>query len=220
MDPVARRSDSYGVFMKREDKIRLSIAREAARIMYEEGVKEYRDAKRKAAKTFGPEKALSLGSHLPSNAEIHEELSRLVRMHEGDVQPQRLLHLRLMALAWLELFEPFRPYLVGSVLTGTVREQSDIDLHLFADSSEEVELFLDERHIPYQPETVTIRYGSEFHDYYHLYLEDDGIVIDCTVYDSAERYRKPKSSITGRPMERADAPRLRRLIGAEMAASE
>lgn len=201
--------------MKREDKIRLSIAREAARIMYEEGVKEYRDAKRKAAKAFGPEKALSLGSHLPSNAEIHEELSILVRMHEGDVQPGRLLRMRLLALSWLELFEPFRPYLVGSVLTGTVREESDIDIHLFADSPEEVERFLEERDIPYDPETVSIRYGSEFHDYYHLYLEEDGTAIDCTVYEPSERHRRPKSSITGRPMERADAARLRALIAGE-----
>lgn len=202
--------------MKGTDKVRLGIAREAARIMYEEGVKEYRDAKRKAAKAFGPEKALSLGSHLPSNAEIHEELTRLVRIYEGDAQPARLLRMRLQALAWLELFGPFRPYLVGSVLTGTVREQSDIDIHLFAESPEEVELFLEERNIPFEPETVTIRYGNEFHDYYHLYLEDEGVVIDCTVYDPAERYRKPKSSITGRPMERADAARLRKLVGSDM----
>jgi predicted nucleotidyltransferase len=198
--------------MKREDKIRLSIAREAARIMYEEGVKEYRDAKRKAAKAFGPEKALSLGSHLPSNAEIHEELSILVRMHEGEVQPERLTRMRRAALSWLELFEPFRPYLVGSVLTGTVREESDIDLHLFAESPAEVERFLEERGIPYDPETVSIRYGSEIHDYFHLYLEEDGIVVDCTVYEPAERHRRPRSSITGRPMERADAARLRELL--------
>jgi len=206
--------------MNRDDKIRRSIAREAARLMYEEGVREYRDAKRKAAKAFGPEKALSLGSHLPSNAEIHEQLAILVRMHEGDAQPERLRRMRLAALSWLELFEPFRPYLVGSVLTGTVREESDIDLHLFADSPEEVERFLDERDIPYDPETVSIRYGSEIHDYFHLYLEEDGIVIDCTVYEPDERHRRPKSSITGRPMERADAARLRELIAEKVPETE
>jgi len=201
--------------VKREDKIRLSIAREAARIMYEDGVKEYRDAKRKAAKSFGPEKTLSLGSHLPSNTEIHEELSRLIRMNEGDVHPERLLRMRLMALSWLELFAQFRPYLVGSVLAGTVTERSDIDLHLYADSSEEVELFLEERDIPYETETVSIRHGSEFREYRHLYLEDDGIVVECTVYDPSERHQRSKSSITGRPMERADAKRLRELLGGE-----
>lgn len=183
--------------------------------MYEEGVKEYRDAKRKAAKAFGPEKALSLGSHLPSNAEIHRELSLLICMHEGEAQPERLLRMRELALSLLELFEQFRPFLVGSVLTGTVTERSDIDIHLFADAPEDVEMFLEERGIPYDPETVSIRYGSEFREYYHLYLEQNGLVIDCTVYHTSERHRRPVSSITGRPMERADARRLRELLAGD-----
>ena len=202
--------------MRKEDRIRRLIAREAARLMYEEGVAEYRDAKRKAAKPFGPEKSLSLGAHLPSNAEIHAELARLIQVHEGEVQPARLLSLRVMALRYLELFAPFRPYLVGSVLTGTVTERSDIDLHLFADSMEEVELFLAEQDIPFASEVVTIRHGGSFHDYPHLYLEEEGVVIECSLYEPAERHRRSVSSITGRPMERADANQLRRLIGGQI----
>jgi len=200
--------------MRRQDRIRGMIAREAARLMYEDGVKEYRDAKRKAAKAFGPEKSLCLGSHLPSNAEIHEELGRFIQMYEGKVQPERLLRMRLLALSFLELFSPFRPFLVGSVLAGTVTERSDIDLHLFADSPEEVEGFLQERDIPFDSELVSIRHGGEVHDYPHLFLEEDGIVIECSVYARSERHRRPVSSITGRPMERADAARLRKLIAA------
>lgn len=202
--------------MRREDRIRQSIAGEAARLMYEEGVREYRDAKRKAAKSFGPEKALKLGSHLPSNEEIHEELSRLIRMHEGDTQPGRLLDMRLIALSWLEKFAPFRPFLVGSVLTGSVTERSDIDIHLFAESPEDVERFLDERDIPFESETVSVRKGSEFREYPHLFLEEEGIVIECTVYEPAERHRRSVSSITGRPMERADAKSLRLLISEDI----
>ena len=202
--------------MRKEDRIRRMIAQEAARLMYEEGVAEYRDAKRKAAKPFGPEKALSLGAHLPANAEIHAELARLIQVHEGEVQPERLLRLRIMALRYLELFAPFRPYLVGSVLAGTVTERSDIDLHLFADSVEEVEQFLAEQGILFASEVVSIRHGGTFHDYPHLYLEEDGIVIECSLYEPAERHRRQVSSITGRPMERADAAQLRRLIGAQI----
>src|SRR6185369_2267630 len=104
--------------MRKTDKIRDLIACEAARLMYEDGVREYRDAKRKAAKPFGPEKALSLGSHLPSNAEIHEALAHLISTREEDQLPQRLLKLRLAALSYLELLADFSPYLVGSVLSG------------------------------------------------------------------------------------------------------
>ncbi|KAF0216001.1 MAG: hypothetical protein FD174_3894 [Geobacteraceae bacterium] len=180
--------------------------------MYAEGVKEYRDAKRKAAKAFGPEKVLSLGSHLPSNREIHAELERVIGMYEEEVLPERLLNLRLLALKHMELLAPFRPYLVGSVLAGTVTGRSDIDLHLFADSPDEVEEFLREKNAPFDLEVVTIRRGGEFFEYPHIYLEEDDVVIECTVYPPEDIHRIPKSSITGRPMERADEKRLRRLI--------
>jgi hypothetical protein len=198
--------------MRKEDRIRELIAREAARIMYEEGVSEYRDAKRKAARQFGVEKALSLGSHLPSNAEIHGELQRIIGLYEEKVLPGRLMHLRLLALGKMEILAPFHPYLVGSVLSGAVTERSDIDLHLFAESCEMVEEFLLSEGIPYEQEVVTIRHGGKFFEYPHFYLNDEGIVVECTVYPLEDIHRVPKSSITGRPMERADTKRLRKLI--------
>jgi len=202
--------------MHKEDKIRRLVAQEAARLMYEEGVSEYRDAKRKAARRFGTEKALSLGSHLPSNAEIHDELQRLIGIHEGEVLPERLMCLRVMALRQMETLAPFRPFLVGSVLNGAVTERSDIDLHLFAESCELVEEYLNEKGIPFELEVITIRHGGEFLEYPHIYIEDDDVVVECTVYAVEEIHRIPKSSITGRPMERADARKLRKII-ADMA---
>lgn len=196
----------------KEDEIRVLIAQEAARLMYEEGVREYRDAKRKAGRRFGAEKALSLGSHLPTNAEIHSELQRLLGLYEEKVLPERLLHLRLIALRLMELLADFRPHLVGSVLSGTVTERSDIDLHLFADSSEEVEDYLEARDVGFEQEVVTIRHGGEFIDYSHLYLEEEGVVVECTVYPLADLHRIPKSSITGKAMERATTKQLRRLL--------
>lgn len=199
--------------MRTTDRIRRLIAREAARLMVEEGVREYRDAKRKAARQFGAARALALGSHLPTNAEIHAERQRLLDFQD-EKRPERLLGLRRLALDALELLAPFRPYLVGSVLSGAVTERSDIDLHLFADTPEEVEAYLERQGIPFSSETVTIRHGGEFVDYPHLYLETDGVVVECTVYPPGERQRAPKSSITGKAMERADAKRLRALIAA------
>ncbi len=193
------------------------IATEAARLMYEDGVREYRDAKRKAAKRFGPEKALSLGSHLPTNAEIHEELARLIGSREEEVLPQRLLGLRVRALSYLELFEEFSPYLVGSVLSGAVTGRSDIDIHLFSDSVEAVENLLRERGIEFETETVPIRKGGVIKDYTHIYLEEQGIEIECSVYPEDERRNRTISSITGRPMERAGAAQLRKLISATAA---
>jgi predicted nucleotidyltransferase len=198
--------------MRKEDRVRRLIAQEAARIMYEEGVAEYRDAKRKAARQFGAEKALCLGSHLPSNAEIHGELQRLIGIYEEEVLPERLMRLRIAALRQMEMLAPFHPYLVGSVLSGAVTERSDIDLHLFAESCEEVEEFLHLQGVPFEQEVVSIRHGGEFFEYPHIYLEDEGTVVECTVYPLEDIHRIPKSSITGRAMERANAKRVRKLI--------
>lgn len=198
--------------MRKNDRIRNLIAREAARLMYEDGVREYRDAKRKAAKPFGPEKSLSLGSHLPSNAEIHEELAALIAAREEDLLPERLLQLRLTALAYLELFADFTPYLVGSVLSGAVTERSDIDIHLFSDSIEAVEDLLAKREIPFRTETVSVRKGGAVKDYTHIYIEDQGVEIECSLYPEEERRNRTISSITGKPMDRAGAARLRKIV--------
>lgn len=206
--------------MRKTDKIRDLIACEAARLMYEDGVGEYRDAKRKAAKRFGPEKALSLGSHLPSNAEIHQALANLISTREEDLLPERLLKLRLLALAYLELFADFSPYLVGSVLSGTVTDRSDIDIHLFPDSIEEVEDFLDRRGISFETETVPIRKGGTITDYTHIYLDDAGVVIECSVYPVEEKHNRTVSSITGKPMERASMKQLKRIIAASLGEEE
>jgi hypothetical protein len=206
--------------MKGIDRIRQMIAIEAARLMYEEGLREYRDAKRKAASRFGSEKALSLGSHLPSNAEIHHEFRRLLELHEEEILPGRLFRLRLLALKTMEQLAPFHPFLVGSVLSGTATERSDIDLHLFAQSPEEVEEFLRQRDVSFTSEVVSIRKGGEFFEYPHIYLEDAGVEIECTVYPLEDRHRVPKSSITGKPMERANMKKLTKLIQATASAGD
>jgi len=202
--------------MKGVDRIRQMIAMEAARLMYEEEIREYRDAKRKAARRFGPEKSLCLGSHLPSNAEIHEELRRLLLMHEEHLLPERLLRLRMLALQVMEQLNPFNPFLVGSVLDGTATERSDIDLHLFADSPEEVENTLRRLDIDFATEVASIRHGGEFIEYPHIYIEMDEVEVECTVYPREDIRRIPKSSITGRAMLRANTQKLKRLIHASL----
>src|SRR6202171_5220142 len=114
-------------------KLRQAIALEAARLMYERVESEYYTAKRKAAKRLcrrgvKPE-------DLPSNAEIREQIQVFARIHEGDKRTEHLREMRLEALRLMHLLRPFRPRLVGSVMTGHVRKGSDIDIHVFSDSA-------------------------------------------------------------------------------------
>src|SRR5712664_205972 len=113
-------------------KLRQAIALEAARLMYERVESEYFTAKRKAAKRLcrrGVKPA-----DLPSNAEIRDQIQLFARIHEGDKRKENLKDMRLEALRLMRLLRPFRPRLIGSVMTGHVRKGSDIDIHVFTDS--------------------------------------------------------------------------------------
>src|ERR1043165_2984809 len=111
------------------DKLRREIALEAARLMYERVESEYFTAKRKAAKRLcrrgvKPE-------DLPSNAEIREQIQTFARIHEGDRRTEHLRDMRLEALRLMRILRPFRPRLIGSVMTGHVRKGAELDVTVF-----------------------------------------------------------------------------------------
>src|SRR6266851_2721499 len=113
-------------------KLRQAIALEAARLMYERTESEYFTAKRKAAKRLCRQWVKP--EDLPSNAEIREQIQLFARLHEGGRRTENLREMRLEALRMMRLLRPFKPRLIGSVMTGHVRKGSDIDLHVFSDS--------------------------------------------------------------------------------------
>src|SRR5437588_10152933 len=101
-----------------DHKLRQSIALEAARLMYERGETEYFTAKRKAAKRLcrGQVKP----SDLPSNAEIRDQIQLLARLLEGERRTENLREMRFAALGMMRLLRPFKPRLIGSVMTGHI----------------------------------------------------------------------------------------------------
>ena len=117
---------------------RASIASAAARLMAEDGVADYRLAKRKAARQLGfPEHTA-----YPDNAEVEAELRAYRSIYQEEVHPELIRAMRQSALRLLELLADYSPHLAGSVLDGTAGEHSHIDILLFADSAKEVEIFL------------------------------------------------------------------------------
>jgi predicted nucleotidyltransferase len=102
------------------------VAREAATLLYSGAEKEYKQAKQKAAFTFGTH-------FLPSNLEVALELNKIAEEHEGPKRNERLLQMRHEALKVMELLAEFYPVLVGSVWRGTIKRGSDIDIAVFVD---------------------------------------------------------------------------------------
>jgi hypothetical protein len=128
------------------EHLRQMIAQQAARMMAEDGIHDYAYAKKKAGRQLG----INENSSLPTNAEIDEEIRLYHQIYNADEQPIELDKLRKAALSTMQLFERFNPHLTGSVLDGTAGKFAQTDIHLFADSAKEVEMFLLNQQIPYE----------------------------------------------------------------------
>ena len=111
--------------------LRNRVAREAALLLYTSQEKEYKQAKKRATETLG-------ARVLPSNLEVAEELDRIAEEREGASRKELLLRMRREAKQIMEVLKEFNPRLVGSVWRGTVRQNSDIDVHTFSQDNHQV----------------------------------------------------------------------------------
>jgi hypothetical protein len=139
------------------DHIRQMIAQQAARMMAEDGINDFAYAKKKAGKQLG----VSEASVLPTNAEIEEEIRLYHQIFNADEQPLELAKLRKTALITMQMFERFNPHLTGSVLDGTAGKFSQTNIHLFADSAKDVEMFLLNQQIPFESSEKSYRVSDK-----------------------------------------------------------
>ena len=193
-------------------KLRQEIALEAARLMYERIESEYYTAKRKAAKRLcrGGVKP----SDLPSNSEIRDQIQLFARLHEGDRRTQHLKEMRLEALHFMRLLRPFRPRLIGSVMTGHVRKGSDIDLHVFSDSPALVADLIEQEGYQFDMERKQIvKHGEErLFTHIHVYARFN---LELTIYAEDKAHYVFRSSITGKAIERASIRELEEFLESE-----
>jgi hypothetical protein len=193
-------------------KLRRQIAFEAARLMYYREEREYFQAKQKAAQRLC--KGWVKPSELPTNAEIRDEIQSFARLFEGVQRDDHLRSMRLVAMNTMKLLAAFSPRLIGSVLTGHIRRGSDIDIHLFADHLEPILSLLDAELMTYNVQRKEIRKDNESRVYTHIHI-DEVFPIELTVYASKQRSQVFRSSITGKPIERASLAQLQRFMASE-----
>ena len=190
-------------------KLRRRIAWEAARLMYRRQESEYFRAKQKAARHLC--RGWVKPADLPSNAEIRDEIQALARLYEGERRTLNMRDMRVEALRLMRILARFRPRLIGSVLTGHVRQGSDIDLHVFSDSIEAVTRALDEQWVVYDVERKRVRKQGEETVYTHIHIRDR-FPVELTVYPADKAHYAFKSSITGKTMERATIAQLEQML--------
>ncbi len=187
------------------EKLRRRIIVEAARLMYERQETEYYRAKMKAARRIC--QGWVKPSELPSNAEIREEIQRMAYLFEGDARIDKLREMRVEALRIMRLLSHCKPKLIGSVLTGHVRQGSDIDIHVFAFNTDAVTSALDQEGMTYDVEHKHVRKHGEERLFTHIHILDR-FPIELTLYTPDKTSYVFKSSITGKAMERITLPEL------------
>ena len=193
----------------RADLMRLAVAEEAARIMREQGVDDFLQAKRKAADRLGVTDA----SILPRNTEIEAALVAHQRLFAADRHEADLAAMRRSALEAMRLMADFQPRLVGPVLTGTASAHSEINLHLFSDSPEAVSIRLEERGVPHEVLERRLRYERDRAvSYPALRFVAGRQTVDAVVFPLDGIRQAPCSPVDGKPMRRASVAEVEALL--------
>ena len=196
---------------------RRRVAVEAARLISEQGIRDYALAKRKAAERLG----IVADSALPKNAEIDEALREHQRLFDADDQPLRLRRYREAAREALIFFARFEPRLVGAVLDGSADRHSALCLHVFCDEPETVGQFLDEFAIPHETGERTLRLSRNADRACPVYtFAADGIPVDVTVLPGAWLRQAPLDRSGEKPMQRAGLAALDALLAVAPADAE
>lgn len=196
---------------RREDESRLRrrIAHESARIIAEQGIEDFRQAKRKAAARLG---VVQRGA-LPGNAEIEAALIEHQRLFGAERHDALIGALRRTAREAMELLAEFEPRLVGPVLAGTAAAHSAIDLHVFADAPEAVCSALERHGLRYRAcERRLKSRRTVVHAYPGFRFELARAQLEATVFPVNGLRQAPISPIDGRPMRRADLHAVGRLL--------
>lgn len=193
----------------RDRQMRELIAQEAARLIATGGMRDFLAAKRKAAAHLGAPDT----RNMPRNQEIEEALATYQRLFQGAERLDRLQVLRKAALEAMRFFEGFEPRLTGSALSGTAGQHSDVNLHLFAATPEEVILRLLDAEIPFEDDERRFRFGSEERIAYPLvrFLAGD-VTIEAVIFPREGLREAPRSPRDGKPMQRASLRQLETLL--------
>jgi hypothetical protein len=194
---------------RRQGSLRQQLAIEAARIISEQGIRDYGMAKRKAADRLGVDNEFAL----PSNREVDAALTQHQQLFQSLDQPRWLHERRVAALEAMRFLARFEPRLVGAVLEGNADQHSAVCLHLFCRHPIEVENWLHDKGIPFEQDQRRVRLDAERDATIPvLHLVADDLPFDLSLFDLDGLRQAPLDRITERPMRRAGVDAVSALI--------
>lgn len=188
------------------------IAYEAARIMTELRTDNLAYACRKAAAK------LDVSHHqlMPSREEVELALKEQQRLVLGNKQFDALRQLRLSALDAMQALNQFHPLLVGAVLRGTADSNSHIELHLTAETPEDVLFTLSDLHIPWQEKQRNLSFSDGSHETIPCFrFSADEAQFLLVVFPAGGQRKRPLDPFDNRPYTGANLKQLNLLLTTE-----
>ncbi len=193
---------------KNNGRLRRTIRYEAARIMAEDGVRDFRKAKDKACTRIG----VSADHSVPTNLEVEDSLEEQLSIFSGEAVLEE--HLRYLETAYtiMQWFENDSPRLVGAALTGTITSSRPVELQVFPDTFEEVGALLEARGVWFDLFEKRLRFQREgFRTVTGFEFQFDEVNVELIAYLPGDPY-PPLSRINGKPVKWGSLKKVRRLL--------
>ncbi len=178
---------------------RIRIANIAARLIAVDGISDFTQAKRKAAREAG----VTSTRNLPSNDEIECALNAHLKLYQADELAARLRHLRVCALEMMRTLSQFDPYLSGPVLEGNAGRYAAIELHLFTDSAKDIGLFLENSNLEYRIRDRRIQRGKMVDTMCLYAVRTETAEFEISVFAQRDLKASLRATHGGRPFRRA-----------------
>lgn len=192
----------------RTARTRVEVAQVAARLMAEEGVPGFAEAKSRAANQLGVQGRQAM----PRNDEVEAEIRAYQALFQAEEQPIWLARMRRIAIEVMDLLAPFSPRLVGSVLRGTAPREAEVTLHLFADTPEAVATFLYDRDIRWELDAWMGRFGGDREAELPVYRMAAGDQPVRLIVFPRGLHESPRSPVDARPMARMSRDQVVELV--------
>lgn len=187
--------------------LRQSIASVAARLMVEDGIEDYAQAKRKAARQVGaPDARL-----MPTNEQIDIELAVYRSLFQQD-HSTHLHELRELALCIMRELSAFNPYLTGSVLRGSAGIYANIQLQLFCENLKTVELYLLGKGVSFRTAETRLFAGDMPIVAPVLIFARAGLDVHLTLLSPRELRASLRTAPSSKPINRAKAEAVAALL--------
>ena len=187
---------------------RRSIRYEAARIMAEDGIRDYQRAKEKACLRLG----VSHARELPTNLEIENSLRDQLRIFSYEpLQVKRRRYIEA-ACSVMQSIEKYFSRLTGAALSGTITSSRPVELHVFTSTVEEFCALLDELCVRYQQFDKRMRFARHgFVTIPGVEFSQFDIGFECYLFVPGDPY-PPLSPTTGKPVKGASRKKVERML--------